>query len=145
MACAGSNRICILITETCGKTSETVINSESDIDISKNEIKTLMERLCAVSKKCTHMVFSGSLPVALPENFYEKAVRSVRSFTRVILDTSSKYLFHGVKAAPHIIKQNIHELESAFGVRLGGIAALKKFIPGISHKIRHTGNNNHHG
>jgi tagatose 6-phosphate kinase len=134
VSCTGSNRICLLITETSGAGTETVINSESDIDISKKDAAVLMEKLGATAKKCTHMVFSGSLPLSLPENFYEKAIRAVRSDTRVILDTSSRYLFHGVKAAPHFIKQNIHELESAFGKKLGSPAVLKTFIKKLSAK-----------
>jgi 1-phosphofructokinase family hexose kinase len=130
--CTGSNRICLLITETSKSGSETVINSESDIDISKKEKTVLMKKLSGLSKKCSQMVFSGSLPLELPAGFYEKAVRAVRADTFVILDTSSKYLYHGVKASPHVIKQNIHELEGAFGKNLSSPSALKAFIKKLS-------------
>ncbi len=44
--CTGSNRICLLITETKGAPRETVINSESDIDISKKEIQAFFKLTC---------------------------------------------------------------------------------------------------
>lgn len=130
--CTGSNRICLLITETTKSGRETVINSESDIDISKKETTALMKKLAGLSKKCSHMVFSGSLPLGLPADFYEKAIRAVRADADVILDTSSKWLYHGVKASPHVIKQNINELECAFGKKLSSPSALKAFIKKLS-------------
>ncbi|MGD0566387.1 MAG: PfkB family carbohydrate kinase [Candidatus Goldiibacteriota bacterium] len=134
IACRGSNRICLLITETSKNGSETVINSESDIDISGKEIKAFMKNIVSISKKSSCVVFSGSLPLALQPDFYKKAILAVRPYARVILDTSSGYLLHGVKASPHIIKQNIHELEGAFGKKLSNPAVLKAFIRRLSEK-----------
>ena len=130
--CTGSNRICLLITETSKSGGETVINSESDMDITEKEINAFMKNLVSAAKRSACVVFSGSLPLSLPPDFYKKAVLAVRPYTRVILDTSSKYLLHGVRSSPHIIKQNIHELEDAFGKKLSRPAALKIFIRNLS-------------
>ncbi len=134
VTCTGSNRICLLITDTSVRACETVINSESDIDITKKEISLLLKKLGVLSKKSSHVVLSGSLPVSLPADFYRTAVETTRDNAAVLLDTSSKYLMHGIKGRPQILKQNIHELESAFNVKLEGKAALKKFIVKISSK-----------
>jgi len=76
----------------------------------------------------------SSFQVAFHLPFPGTAVNAVRDKSAVILDTSSKYLFNGIQARPHIIKQNIHELESAFNVRLIGKNAVKKFIMALSEK-----------
>jgi 1-phosphofructokinase family hexose kinase len=134
VACTGSNRICLLITSTGKRPVETVINSESDIDITKKETVMLMKKLELLSKKSTHMIFSGSVPLSLPDTFYRTAVAKVRNNTAVLLDASSKYLFHALKAKPQILKQNISELESAFNVRLKPGRPVKKFIKNIAEK-----------
>jgi 1-phosphofructokinase family hexose kinase len=115
LAVPGSNRTCLLISEDNG--TDTVINSESNIRISVKARAAMLSKLKSLSKKADIFVFSGSLPLSVPESFYVDCIKAVRQNATVILDTSSKYLKHGIKARPHIIKQNIHELESAFGVR----------------------------
>ena len=130
--CTGSNRICLLITETAGKPRETVINSESDIDITKENIRAFFKQLKTLSAKSSHVVFSGSMPVSLPKDFYAQAIAHVDKNCVSMLDTSSKYLSHGVKASPGIIKQNISELECAFGVKLRTTKKIKDFIIGLS-------------
>ena len=132
--CIGSNRICLLITDTGKHPSETVINSESDIGITKKEVSALYKVLKSLGARSSHMVFSGSLPLGVPASFYAGVIALVREKCGVILDTSSKYLMHGIKARPHIIKQNVEELRSAFGLKLSGRAAIKRDISALSRK-----------
>src|ERR1035437_1643559 len=106
ISCMGSNRICLLITETKGTPRETIINSESDMDITEKNIRDFFKQIKTLTKKSSHVVFSGSVPVCLPPDFYAKALSQVDKNCVTLLDTSSKYLFHGIKAAPGIIKQN---------------------------------------
>src|ERR1035437_4192984 len=132
--CTGSNRICLLLTETNGAFRETIINSESDIDIKEKDIRLFFKKLKELTKKSSHVIFSGSMPVSLPPDFYAKAIRSVDKNCIPMLDTSSKYLFHGIKASPGIIKQNLSELESAFHVKLSSPPKIMEFISGLSEK-----------
>ncbi len=112
----GTNRTCLLITEKNGP--ETVINSESNLKLSPRHLSSFINKLKILSKKSSVFVFSGSLPLAAPGSFYSKCIKAVKNNSTVILDTSSKYLRRGIEARPHILKQNIRELESAFGVKL---------------------------
>jgi 1-phosphofructokinase family hexose kinase len=132
--CIGSNRICLLLTETAGNSRETIINSESDMDITVKETRIFFKKLRELTKKSTHVVFSGSLPSALPPDFYANAIKASDKNCITVLDTSSKYLFHGIKASPGIIKQNLSELESAFKVELKSPGHIKKFISVLSKK-----------
>jgi len=112
IAAAGRNRPCCIISSPDG---ETVINSESSIGITPGLRKKMLSRISELSAKSSVMVFSGSLPLALSPGFYADCVYNSRDNCVVILDTSSKYLSLGVKARPHIIKQNLGEYILAFG------------------------------
>lgn len=132
--CTGSNRICLLITETGKTPRETIINSESDMDITAKDVKLFFKNLKTLTKKSSHVIFSGSMPVSLPPDFYAQAIKVVHKNCVSVLDTSSKYLYHGIKARPGIIKNNVHELESAFNVKLHDINKLKTFVKTLSDK-----------
>jgi len=119
----GANRPCIIITETRTK-RETIINSESFFKITGNAIKLFWGKLNKLSQKSKIVIFSGSLPVSLPENFYYDALK-ICNKNYTILDTSARYLKHAIKTKPSVIKQNIDELESAFNVKLNKKSRIK--------------------
>lgn len=129
----GSNRPCIIITETQTK-RETIINSESSFKITKNALKSFLIKLKKLSLQSKIIIFSGSLPVSLPENFYYRTLKACNKNCFTILDTSARYLKHAIKANPCIIKQNINELESAFNTRLNNKTKIKKLCINLSKK-----------
>lgn len=61
-------------------------------------------------------ILSGSLPPAVPKDFYAKAVAHLKSlgFT-VVLDASGEALAEGVKAHPDVIKPNADECAALVG------------------------------
>jgi tagatose 6-phosphate kinase len=136
----GSNRLCLLI---AGNKEETVINSESNLTISAKQRASFLKKLKTLSVKTRVFVFSGSLPLCLPAGFYRDCIHAVKNNSTVILDTSSKYLREGIKSGPDILKVNIHELESAFGVKFKAVVGtafravrndLKNFVCLLSKK-----------
>lgn len=130
----GSNRICLLLT---AKNSETVVNSESNIKVSPLQRRALIKKIKKVSDRASAFVFSGSLPLSLPQDFYSDCLRAVKGRAVSILDAHSKNLLHGIKAGPDILKANLQEFESAFSVKLPGNFRHKtfmEFISGLSRK-----------
>jgi tagatose 6-phosphate kinase len=127
----GSNRLCLLIN---GKKAETVINSESNISINAKQRRAFLKKLEKITGKAGLVVFSGSLPLSLPCDFYADCIRAVKGKTVSILDTHSKSLLHGIKAGPDIVKTGINEFESAFGVKLRRFSGLRTFMSGLSRK-----------
>ena len=127
----GSNRLCLLIS---GKRNETVINSESNIAITASGRADFLAKIRRLSGKAGIFVFSGSLPLSLPVNFYADCIRAVKGRAVSILDAHSNSLVHGIKAGPDTVKANIHEFESAFGVSLRPYALFKKFVSGLSRR-----------
>jgi 1-phosphofructokinase family hexose kinase len=122
----GANRPCIIITETMAK-RETIINSESSFKINNSALFTFLKKLKNLSSKSKITIFSGSLPLSLPFNFYYRAINICNKNSLTILDTSAKYLKHSIKAGPSIIKQNLDEIESGFNIKLNTKSAIKKF------------------
>jgi len=121
----GANRPCIIITET-RKKRETIINSESSFKITKKTLLNFWRKLIKLSQKSKIIIFSGSMPLSLPDNFYFNAIKVCNKNSFTILDTSAKYLKHAIKARPSIIKQNLGELESAFNIKLNKKTKIKK-------------------
>ena len=61
-------------------------------------------------------ILSGSLPPAVPKDFYAQAVRHLKALGfAVVLDASGAALVEGVKARPDVIKPNAEECEALVG------------------------------
>ncbi len=61
-------------------------------------------------------VLSGSLPPAVPKDFYAQAARRLKALGfAVVLDASGTALVEGVKARPDVIKPNAEECEALVG------------------------------
>lgn len=131
----GANRPCIIITETKTK-RETIINSESSFKMVKTALTNFLKKLNKLSQKSKIVIFSGSLPLSLPQNFYFNAIKACHPNCFIILDTSARYLRQAIKAKPSLIKQNIDELEAAFNVRLNTKTKIKKFCFNLLRKYR---------
>ncbi len=131
----GTNRPCIIITETRTK-RETIINSESSFKIKKTAQINFLKKLNKLSQESKIIIFSGSLPLSLPENFYFKAIKLCNKNCLTILDTCARYLKNAVKAYPYLIKQNIDEIEQAFNIRLNTKTKIKKFCFNLIKKYR---------
>lgn len=73
---------------------------------------------------CEYLVASGSLPRAVPDDFYETvAALAHRKGIRLVLDTSGSALRAGLVRGVHLVKPSIGELEALVGRRLADSAA----------------------
>lgn len=58
------------------------------------------------------VVFSGSLPPGIPDDFYAECIAMAKSNgIKTVLDADASALAEGIKAVPYAVKPNIHELE----------------------------------
>jgi 1-phosphofructokinase len=81
------------------------------------DLDALRQRLTALDS--TWAVVTGSLPPGVGVTIYRDIVRAFKARgSKVILDTSGEAFRHAIEALPHIIKPNIHELESFAGTPL---------------------------
>ncbi|GAM49875.1 fructose-1-phosphate kinase [Nocardia seriolae] len=115
VACGGPARTNLTLTEVDGTTTK--IN-EPGPPLSAVERNALADLLVELSDEASWMVLSGSLPPAVPVDWYVELLRRLRG-TRVAVDTSDGPLLalaeHFDSVAPHLIKPNAEELAQLTG------------------------------
>lgn len=73
------------------------------------------------------VVLSGSLPSAVPHDFYGHLTREAQSSgCRVILDASGDALIGGLSGKPDLVKPNRDEAASAFGIAINDVESAVK-------------------
>jgi 1-phosphofructokinase family hexose kinase len=81
------------------------------------------EKLFAEMGDRGFVIFSGSLPAGVPEDFYAKLIRSARAVgCRTMLDTSERALQMGLGERPDFVKPNQEEAESLLGRSISSAA-----------------------
>ncbi len=80
-----------------------------------NEFIALYKELV---KKADVVVFSGSLPQGLNDNFYIELIKLLPAKTKFVIDCEKKQLIDSLPHNPLLIKPNKFELESALGIHL---------------------------
>lgn len=87
-------------------------------DQNRNDFIALYKELV---KKASVVVFSGSLPQGLSENFYLELIKLLPAGVRFVIDCERKQLIDSLPDKPLLIKPNKFELESALGIHLNTI------------------------
>lgn len=72
------------------------------------------------------VVASGSLPPGVPEDFYGRLARTVRSRGgKFVVDTRGEALRHAIREGVYLAKPNINELQDIFGEELSSDRAIE--------------------
>jgi 1-phosphofructokinase/tagatose 6-phosphate kinase len=84
--------------------------------IRREELDVLLDKLHYLSRVASYVVFSGSLPRDVGDDFYAEAIRDLnRRGVQCVLDTEGEPLRHGVEAEPFLVSPNQREAESLVG------------------------------
>ena len=87
--------------------------------VSPVELEMLLEKLHYLARGADYVVFAGSLPRAVEEDFYGESIRDLnRRGVRVVLDTEGDALRYGVEAEPELVSPNQTEAEQLVGQEL---------------------------
>jgi 1-phosphofructokinase/tagatose 6-phosphate kinase len=87
--------------------------------VSETELEMLLEKVRYLSRSAEAVVFAGSLPRGVADDFYADAVRELtRRGARVALDTEGEPLRRGLEAEPWLVSPNQHEAEQLVGQEL---------------------------
>ena len=109
----GETRINVKVTDRNEQVTE--INLPG-LQLDSVHIENFKESLLEASRKSDWVIFSGSLPKSAPKNLYYLLTKVLKQQgTRVVLDTSGQAFQEAIKAAPFLVKPNIHELEQWCG------------------------------
>src|SRR5881275_3332250 len=80
------------------------------------ELDMLLDKLRYLARVATYVVFSGSLPRDVADDFYAEAIRELnRRGVQCVLDTEGEPLRVGVEAEPFLVSPNQREAESLVG------------------------------
>ena len=84
------------------------------------ELETLLEKIHYLSRDADFVVFCGSLPRGVADDFYAEAIRDLnRRHVRTVLDSEGVPLRLGVDAEPALVSPNQSEAESLVGQEFG--------------------------
>lgn len=109
----GISRINVKIKDT----NESEINGQGPV-MKESEIEKLYRKL-SLMEEGDYLVLAGSIPSTLPENMYEKILKTIEhKKIYVIVDTHGNALRDTLKYRPFLVKPNQHELGELFGVTI---------------------------
>jgi 1-phosphofructokinase family hexose kinase len=81
-----------------------------------DELEMLLDKLRYLSRVASFVVFSGSLPRDVEDDFYAEAIRDLnRRGVQCVLDCEGEPLRIGVEAEPFLVSPNQREAESLVG------------------------------
>ena len=132
---AGETRVGIKLTDPSGQRT-TDVNFPGQAP-SPAERAALMERVLGLASTAVRgapswFVLAGSLPPGVDPGFYcELATLVTAVGAHVALDTSGEALRRAVKSEPHVLKPNVHELETLVGTPLSSRAAIVAAARGL--------------
>jgi len=88
-------------------------------DVLDTELELLHEKLLYLARGADLVVFAGTLPRGVAEDFYAEATRELnRRGVRVVLDTEGEPLRLGARAEPYLVAPNQGEAEGLIGQEL---------------------------
>jgi 1-phosphofructokinase/tagatose 6-phosphate kinase len=110
----GESRTSTAIVDPTGS-SYTEVN-EWGPHVDAEELETLLEKLVYLSQGADYVIFAGSLPRGIEEDFYAEAVRELnRRGAQTVLDSEGEPLRLGVQAEPLLVSPNQREAEALVG------------------------------
>jgi 1-phosphofructokinase/tagatose 6-phosphate kinase len=84
--------------------------------VRREELDTLLDKLHYLTRVATFVVFSGSLPRDVEDDFYAEAIRDLsRRGVQCVVDSEGEPLRHAVDAEPFLVSPNQREAESLVG------------------------------
>lgn len=119
----GETRISHVIAERESQIHSHVI--AGDINISENQKMEFFKKYKEVVSKAGWVIFGGSLPASLPDDFYVEYINySRRIGVPSLIDSQKKSLEFGIKAQPEIVKMNREEFEWTFHQKADSLKML---------------------
>lgn len=113
----GESRTSTAVVDPTGNTY-TEIN-EWGPAVRPEELEILLDKLDYLSQGADMVVFAGSLPREVAQDFYGEAIRTLtRAGVRTTLDSDGEPLRLGVEAGPHLVSPNQTEAELLVGQEL---------------------------
>lgn len=120
-------------TRTNIKVVDGINNLVTDINengpfVSADDLKVFEKKVIDNLSKDSIAVFSGSIPRNVDKKVYKRLISKAKEKgVKTILDADGELLIEGLKAGPHLVKPNIHELEKIFSKSIESIEDIIKY------------------
>ncbi|WP_411683122.1 1-phosphofructokinase [Clostridium thailandense] len=114
------------------KVVDPVSHTNTDINeigpmISNENLDKLWNKFYESSDENSIVVLSGSIPKNVDKSIYKTWIEKAKEKNiKTILDADGELFKQGIKAAPYLVKPNIHELEGLFGQKIDSIEKAVK-------------------
>ncbi len=101
--------------------------NEQGVDLSKETMAAVEEKIFQDLDENAILVLSGSVPPSVSRDVYKKWIeRANNRGVKTILDADGDLLKEGIKARPYLVKPNIREIESLFGREINSLDEIIK-------------------
>jgi 1-phosphofructokinase family hexose kinase len=119
----GTNRISYVIAEELTNIHSHIIVGE--VEITPKQSKEFIEKFTFHLSKADYIIFAGTLPQSLPDNFYYTMIEIAnKRKIPVLIDTQKQYMLEAIKAKPNIVKMNWEEFGWTFSYEVKTLEAL---------------------
>ena len=93
--------------------------------VGEEAVAALTDKVGQLAERADTIVFSGSVPPGVPADIYRTLIGTARrAGVQCVLDAQGELLQRGIEAGPILIKPNLYELESTFGVKINDTAEI---------------------
>lgn len=115
----------VKIVDKLAKTNTDI--NEAGQNISQEVLQEVNRKIKEDTNSNDIVIFSGSIPSNVEKTIYRDWISQVKKKgAKAILDADGELLAEGIKAAPYLIKPNIHELEGMFNRSICGIKEVEE-------------------
>ncbi len=132
MVCAGyETRRCS--TMVVPGLKQTTVVLENGSPVGDEARVALTDKVLAHAVKAPFITLTGSLPPDFPDDYYAMLIHKLRDMpVRVVVDCAGNPLERAINARPAIVKVNVKEFQSTFGVRDWSWQAAAAMFDGLS-------------
>jgi len=94
--------------------------------LSEIEWTECLETIARIRPRPAFVIASGSLPDGVPDDFYGRLAQASKQHSKVIVDTSGRFLQAALEHGVYLIKPNLREFQELTGITASDDAALIK-------------------
>ena len=117
------------------RNQQTTEFNELGFYISQKEINQLKEKIRRYEQKSKYIIFSGSMCQGSYSGLFEEYINQVENSHKLVIDATGEMLLEGVKKSPFLIKPNIYEFKTTFGLSVSSKEDLIRKTLGIREKF----------
>jgi 1-phosphofructokinase family hexose kinase len=121
----GHNRIAHVIAEEKTQIHSHVIVGQ--VEVNEAQKREFVEKFSQRVKQAEYVIFAGSLPPSLNDDFYIELIGIAKAAGKpTLIDSQKQYMLEAIKAKPNVVKLNHEEFEWTFDRKVKDLDDLIK-------------------